>query len=314
MLDVLEFDGHSVYDTSINNMNFHHLKWINSVNPTKEEKDLLKQYVGLSNLELEKCLDPNERPITSELEHFSLLIFKAPHKALDRIHAPSFAILISKNLIVTIQKKEVDSIKKLWSVEEDHKHKLFHKGSSAIAYELLEMVMDHYFEILDDIEKEIDIVENKVFHSTDKSSVKKIFKLKKTLIFFHKSLAGNREVLLNITNDSSEKIDDKYIPKFMYVHEDNIQLIDMTATYRDILTSALDIYLSNESNNLNNIMKRMTAFASFILIPTFITGLYGMNFKFFPELSWKYGYLFAWGLIIACIVGLYIYFKKKDWI
>jgi magnesium transporter len=173
--------------------------------------------------------------------------------------------------------------------------------------------MDDYFSILDHVEKDIDKLENIVFHNPEKKIVKKIFSLKKTLIFFHKALSANREVLFNIENELTEKIPTSQIKNFRYVYQDTTQLIDMVATYRDILTGALDIYLSSMSHNLNKIMKKMAAFGSLVLVPTFITGLYGMNFKFMPEIGWEKGYLFAWLLIISSILFLYNYFRKNEW-
>ena len=134
-----------------------------------------------------------------------------------------------------------------------------------------------------------------------------------TLIIKSHSVTRNRDVISSIDKEFAEKIDQSQIKNFRYVYDDIVQLIDMVATYRDILTGSLDIYVSSVSNNLNTIIKRMTAFASIILVPTFITGLYGMNFKFMPEIGWKYGYMFAWGTILFSIVFLIIYFKKKDW-
>jgi magnesium transporter len=92
-----------------------------------------------------------------------------------------------------------------------------------------------------------------------------------------------------------------------------VQLIDVAATYRDILTGALDIYLSAVNNNMNMVMKQMAAYGSLVLIPTFIVGLYGMNFIHMPELAWKYGYAFAWVLILGSMALLFWFFKKKDW-
>jgi len=263
---------------------------------------------------MDRCVDEDERPSINDIDNFSMIIFKSPFKDHKNTYATSFTILISNNLLVTIRKKNIEPINKLLHVDEETKKKFFSKGSTYLAHQILEKVMSEYFIILDDVEKDIDLIENEVFHNPDKKTVMEVFSLKKTLIYFHKGLSANREVLLGIDNDYAQNIDINYIKKFRYIYEDTVQLIDVVATYRDILTSSLDIYLSNMSNNLNMIMKKMTAFGSIILIPTLITGLYGMNFQYMPELGWKYGYAFAWGLIITWIVVLVTYFKRKDWL
>jgi len=103
------------------------------------------------------------------------------------------------------------------------------------------------------------------------------------------------------------------------LYNDVTQLIDMEGTYRDILTGTLDIYLSSISNNLNQVMKTLTIVASFVLIPTLISGIYGMNFSKaspynMPELYWQYGYFFALGLMLFSIIFTYIFFRKKGWL
>jgi len=102
------------------------------------------------------------------------------------------------------------------------------------------------------------------------------------------------------------------------LYDDVTQLIDTEGTYRDILTGTLDIYLTSVSNDLNKVMKTLTIVASFVLIPTLITGVYGMNFNVnspfnMPELTWQYGYFFALGLMALSIILTYVFFKRKGW-
>ena len=146
-----------------------------------------------------------------------------------------------------------------------------------------------------------------------------IFSIKKTLIFFHRALTANREVISSIEKEYVANIDKKNIKRFRALYNDVAQLIDMEGTYREILTGTLDIHLSSTSNNLNQAMKTLTIVASFVLVPTLISGIYGMNFVNnspynMPELYWQYGYFFALGLMLFSIIAVYIFFKKKKWL
>ncbi|MBC8501139.1 MAG: magnesium/cobalt transporter CorA [Nanoarchaeota archaeon] len=315
MLRVLQYDGDSdaVSEVSIDEMDFHKLKWLDCYGPNKEEVEEVRKIINIPENEFDRCIDEDERPSVTKLEHFSLIIFKSPFKSEKHSSTTSFSMLISNNLLVTFRRRELEGLSSIWNLEEKSRKKVFKKGTSYIAYQISEKIMDDYFKILDDIEKDINIIEKDVFHNPDKKTVMKIFSLRKTLVYFHKSLSTNRDVVSSIDKEYAEKIDPSQIKNFRYVYDDIVQLIDMVATYRDILTSSLDIYLSSVSNNLNIIMKRMTALGSLVLVPTFITGLYGMNFRFMPEITWKYGYIFAWLLIIGSIIFLFSYFKKKDW-
>ena len=115
-----------------------------------------------------------------------------------------------------------------------------------------------------------------------------------------------------------KEIDKKNIKRFRSLYNDITQLIDTEGTYRDIMTGTLEIYLSSVSNNLNQVMKTLTIVASFILLPTLIAGIYGMNFHFMPEINTqfgqKYGYYFALFLMAFSILLMYFYFRRKGWI
>ena len=103
------------------------------------------------------------------------------------------------------------------------------------------------------------------------------------------------------------------------MYNDVTQLIDTEGTYRDILTGTLDVYLSSVSNNLGQVMKTLTVISAFVLIPTLITGIYGMNFSKasqynMPELYWQYGYFFALGLMLISMIVAFVFFKRKGWL
>ena len=127
-------------------------------------------------------------------------------------------------------------------------------------------------------------------------------------------MAANREVIASIEKEYLTEIDKAGAKRFRTLYNDTVQLVDMSATYRDILTGTLDTYLSSVSNNLNQIMKTLTIGASFVLVPTLIASIYGMNFKFMPELHWKYGYIFSIGIMALSVFATWLFFKRKNWI
>ena len=170
---------------------------------------------------------------------------------------------------------------------------------------------------MEHIEEEIDQIEDAVMDNPRKATIEKIFSTKKTLIFFHKALTANREVITSIEKEYVKDIDKNNIKRFRALYSDITQLIDSAGTYRDILTGTLEIYLSSVSNNLNQVMKTLTIVASFVMVPTLISGIYGMNFAYIPEmhtaLGEKYGYYFALGLMALSIGLMYAYFRRKGW-
>ncbi|HLD03026.1 MAG TPA: CorA family divalent cation transporter, partial [Candidatus Nanoarchaeia archaeon] len=214
--------------------------------------------------------------------------------------------------------REIKSVRSFKEGIESNRFNVYERGMSYFTYRLLDETFNRYFAIMDFIEEKIDKIEDRVIERPDKVTAQDIFSMKKTLIFFHKALTTNRDVVTSIEKEYISQIDKKNIKRFRTLYNDVTQLIDMVGTQRDIMTGTLDLYVSSVSKNLNETIKTLTVIASFVLIPTLIASIYGMNFDTsspwnMPELAWEYGYVFSLGLMVASMVIIYIYFRKKGW-
>jgi len=290
--------------------------WADVFEPTKKELKQISEISKIPISDLKITLEEEQRPKVIDIEGpFSLIIFGTASFEKEEISTTPIFIYVSKqhNCVITIRNRETKSIKKLEKLIMT-KSSLFERGSGYFVYRLLDEILNIYFEVLDDIENRIDQIEDIVVKTPDIHVVEKIFETKKTLIYFTKTMAANREVIASIEKEYLTEIDKAGAKRFRTLYNDTVQLVDMSATYRDILTGTLDTYLSSVSNNLNKIMKTLTVGASFVLIPTLIASIYGMNFRFMPELNWKYGYVFSFGLMIFSVLGTYFFFKIKKWI
>ena len=290
--------------------------WVDVFNPTKDELKELSNTSKIPLPDLNITLEEDQRPKVIDIEGpFSLIIFGTASFETDEITTTPIFIYVSKqhNCVITVRIKDTRSIKKLEKAVET-KSSLFQKGSGYFVYRLLDEILNIYFEVLDDIENRIDKIEDSVVKTPKIEIVEKIFETKKTLIYFTKTMSANREVIASIEKEYLTEIDKKMARQFRTLYNDTVQLVDMSTTYRDILTGTLDTYLSSVSMNLNQIMKTLTVGASFILIPTLIASIYGMNFRIMPELDWKYGYLFSIGLMIVSVSLMLLFFKRKRWI
>jgi magnesium transporter len=273
--------------------------WVDVFQPTRKEIDQIQKITGIPQEDISIALEEDQRPKVIDIEGpFSLIIFGAPSFEKDETTTTPVFIYISKshNSVITIRGKDTKSISRMKESVEAKKN-FFDKGSSYFVYRLLDEILNTYFGVLDDIENQIDKIETK-----------------KTLIYFVKTMSANREVISSIEKEYLSEIDKKRAKQFRTLYNDTVQLVDMSGTYRDILTGTLDTYLSSVSNNLNKIMKTLTVGASFILIPTLIASIYGMNFQLMPELHWKYGYFFSLGLMAFSILFTWVFFKVKGWI
>ncbi len=321
MLRVYKVQKGGVTSGSLNDLGSTLQCWAHCVNPTKKELKEISEKANISLNELDKILDEEERPKVYDLENYSVIIVRAPLVELDEISTTPISIFISKdkNNAITISLKETKAIHEIKHRIDTKKIDLYAKGISFLTYKILDEVLSTYFTILDILEEKIDVIEDKVVEKPNKTTVQNIFSMKKTLIYFHKALIANREVITSIEKEYVANIDKKNIKRFRALYNDVTQLIEMEGTYRDILTGTLDVYLSSVSNSLNQVMKTLTIGASFILIQTLIASIYGMNFINnspwnMPELYWQYGYFFALGTMVISVVITYLFFKRKGWL
>jgi magnesium transporter len=134
------------------------------------------------------------------------------------------------------------------------------------------------------------------------------------MIFSRKQVWPVRELLSGLTKSDSPLIQESTGIYFTDVYDHAVQVIDTIESFRDMLSSMLDLYLSTISNRMNEVMKMLTIIATIFIPLTFIAGIYGMNFDFMPELHWRWGYFAVWGLMLAVALVLLVYFKRKRWL
>jgi magnesium transporter len=188
------------------------------------------------------------------------------------------------------------------------------KNATALVYNLLDEVLSDFFHAIDEVEDRLDAVESQIMRTPGKVKMANLFLAKKALLYLHKTLSGNREVIARIEREHVSRIDKRHLRRFRDLYNDVIQLIDLEETLRDILTGMLDVHMGAISNDLNSVMKRLTVVATILLVPALVTGVYGMNFRHMPELEWAFGYPFALSLMAAAVIATLAFFKWRRWV
>ncbi len=289
--------------------------FVDCLNPSKGDLKKVSELTCVNIEDIRETLDPEERPRVTEYPNYTVIAFKTPlHMKRGEIETITIGLIILKYGIVVLRTHDIRAISQFEVLTKEQKENIFSKGPTFLFYQLLDHITDDYFAVMEDIEEKLDKIETKIFRGTKEDIMQEIFKLKKTLIFFHKSLTANREVMAMMDKDFVKELHPHHVRRFRKIYNDINELIDIESTYKDILTGQIEIYLSQVSNQLNVVMKKLTALASFVLIPTLISGIYGMNFDTMPELGWPFGYYMALGIMIFSVVSLYWYFKRKDWL
>ncbi len=187
-------------------------------------------------------------------------------------------------------------------------------GPDYLAHAIIDGIVDSYFVILDRLGERIEDLENALISNPAPETLRAIQSLKREMILLRKSVWPLREMIGSLGRSDSPLIREPSVIYFRDVHDHAVQVIDTIETYRDMLSGMLDIYLSTISNKMNEIMKVLTIIATIFMPLTFIAGVYGMNFKYMPELEWAWGYFVIWGVMLAIAVWMLVYFKRKKWL
>lgn len=182
-----------------------------------------------------------------------------------------------------------------------------------LLYALLDIIVDRYFVVMEDIGDRLDDLEDETLESPDKELLEKIYLLKRDLISIRNILWPMRNTVSSLSKNEYDIINGNTIYYFRDIYDHIIQVIEINETYREIASSMLEIYLSSIGNKTNDVMKILTIFSTIFIPLTFIAGVYGMNFKYMPELYWKYSYASFWVISLVITIYMLIFFKRKGW-
>mgnify|MGYP001817385783 FL=1 len=187
-------------------------------------------------------------------------------------------------------------------------------GTDYLTYALIDATVDHYFFILEKVGEKLEKIEEELLENPQPQTLESIHKLKREMIYFRKQVWPIRELLNHLIHEESRMVQESSHIFFRDIYDHTIQVIDTIESMRDVLTGMLDLYLSTLSNKMNEVMKVLTIMATIFIPLTFVAGIYGMNFKFMPELEWKWSYPILWGVLIAIFGLMFFGFKRKRWL
>ncbi|MGA1839010.1 MAG: magnesium/cobalt transporter CorA [bacterium] len=291
--------------------------WIN-VDGLHDIELILKigEHFDLHPLVLEDIVNTTQRPKYEDYGDYVYVVLKMLYfnGVRDEIKAEQVSVIIGKNFIISFQEEEGDVFNPVRERIRNSKGRIRKMGADYLAYALLDSIIDNYFIILERLGEMIEDMEEELVQEPSPATLQIIHKLKTETIFLRKSVWPLREVVNSLERKESTLIRETTIPFFRDLYDHTIQVIDSIETFRDLISGMLDIYLSSISNKMNNVMKVLTIIATIFIPLTFIAGIYGMNFKFMPELEWPWSYPFLWAVMIIIFVGMLFYFKRKNWI
>jgi magnesium transporter len=187
-------------------------------------------------------------------------------------------------------------------------------GSDFLCYSLLDAIVDNYFLVLENAGEEIEDLEEELLSDPRVETSHRVHRLKRELIFLRRCVWPLREVISTIERGDSPLIQEKTRIFFKDVYDHTVEVIETVETFRDMASGMIEVYLSSASHRLSEVMKVLTMIATLFIPLTFLAGVYGMNFKYMPELEWKMGYALVWLVMILVGGSMLLYFRKRKWL
>jgi len=276
----------------------------------------LGSYFGLHPLLLEDILNTEQRPKMEDFGDYIFFVLKMLYLGDDKedMEAEQVSLILGSNFVISFQEREGDVFAPVRDRIRKHKGRIRKAGSDYLAYALLDAIVDNYFLILENVGEKIEDTEQRLAIKPDPETLMSIRELKKEMIFLRKSIWPLREVINGLDRSESPLIHESTNAYLRDVYDHTIQIIDTVESFRDMISGMLDIYLSSLSNKMNEVMKVLTIFASIFIPLTFIAGLYGMNFRFMPELEWQWGYFAVLFVMVLAGGSMLLYFRRKKWL
>lgn len=270
---------------------------------------------GIHPLTLEDILQTGQRPKAELFESYMYIVLKEIQYQADekRLTSEQISLILMPGMLISFQESLGDVFENVRERIKTGKGKIRSHGPDYLAYALLDAVVDHYFSILENLGQDIESVEEELIGSPAHQTLQRIHELRHEFIYLRKQIWPLREIILSLSRDDSDMFGEKTRLFLRDVYDHTVQVIDTVESYRDIMAGFLDLYLSIVSNRLNEVMKVLTIISTIFIPITFIAGVYGMNFKYMPELDWQWGYWGAWGLILTVVGIMVVYVKKKKW-
>lgn len=292
--------------------------WFDLESPTTADIDLLRNEFSFHELALDDALRGHQRPKIQPYDDYYFLVFYSiellenEHSGIH-IHSHQISLFIGPNYLVSVHNAPIPEVQETLQRWQKN-HDVVGHSVGALVYALLDAIVDNYFPVMDRIAEEAEALEEQIFEDFSDEAMETIFTLKKELLTIRRVVSPSRDVLNVLLRRDVPALSVDTTVYFMDVYDHIVRVTDSIDTYRDLLSSALDAYLSMASNRMNQTMRVLTSSSIILMSVTLVAGIYGMNFEMMPELKWSLGYPGALGLMLTIGVVLVLFFRHRGWL
>ena len=290
--------------------------WVDAVDPSSDEITTLQKQLDLHDLAVEDVQQRNQRPKLDIYPQHAFAVFRPLSYGPEGLMGSELFLFVSRRFLVTLRFPpafDLEKAKHRWPVLAS-----MAPGTCSALYAVADEIVDDYLEVVEELEDRADELEGEVFRSEPVQGQGaplqlEILRLRRDAVRLKRHAIPTRQAIDRLADDS-DLVTERLVPYLRDITDHLLRTIELTDGVREILTTIVDIRMAQSANQLNEVMKKLTAWAGIILVPTLIAGIYGMNFRHMPELHWVFGYASALGLMAVSAVALYVGFRKRGWL
>jgi magnesium transporter len=290
--------------------------WINIIGLSDTASiEKLGACFGLHPLILEDIVNTQQRPKVEDYGSYLYIVLRmlSHHGDSGAIKSEQVSLVLGENFVLSFQEEPGDVWDSVRGRLRNDRGRIRKAGADYLTYALMDTVVDNYFIILEKSGEKIEDIEDELINSPSREVLPSIYQLKREMIDLRRSVWPLRETVNSLLHSENKLISDSTRLFFRDIYDHTIQVIDTIESFRDLVSGMLDIYLSSTSNRLNEIMKVLTIITVIFIPLTLVTGIYGMNFEFMPELGWRWGYPAVLVFLLISASLMLLFFKRKKW-
>lgn len=296
----------------------HGALWIDMQSPSQDEYKLVLEHTfHFHPLAIEDAINDIHLPKIDDYGSYLYLVFHTVGLGREpmAIETEEVDVFLGLNYLVTIHDQPRRSIDRAWDTDH-HVATGLARGPAMLLYEMLDNQVDSYIPIIDAFEAQLERLGDDIFRSNEneRDLLNRLLTSKSSSLRLQRILAPQRELLGRLATNEYRSVPAPARIYFRDVYDHLARLANLAESTRDLAGSTIETHLALVNNRMNEIMKVLTIMSSIFIPLSFIAGIYGMNFDYMPELSWRYGYLMVWGIFLLVGFGLLYMFKRRKWI
>ena len=279
----------------------------------------LQDVFKLHPLAMEDVTHLGQRPKAENYDAMMFVVLQHLAFIKNEVQTTQIALFVGKNFVLTFQPQGPDLLEPLRVRIGSSRGRLRERDADYLAYTIIDVIVDAAFPVLEDFGERLDALEQEIVGRPTPRIMNTLYRLRRQLLRLRRVLWPQREALSRLIHEEEGLMSDEVKVYLRDSSDHAVQAMDVVENYREMAASLLDVHISNTTNRLTDVMRVLTVIATVFMPLNFVVGLYGMNFDRsspwnMPELGWRFGYVMVWGVMLAIVIGMLVYFRRKRWI